>query len=1175
MANLNAPEQLQPGPAVAQQIGVQSGRKSTESLVALQAIPGAIDAAVKVGNQVVLHNLGQDLQEVQTQVEYGNDLTSGFLSTPDSMNLSKLASYFNDLDNGRKQGALTESSGMAKKSARVKEFANSYPHLASKGKELLALNTGNYYGSSGKSKREKSPQEKQLEIFQAKAFATGQSLEVVQQLHIQKEALDAQNVVISLQANRGKALQSTVVAQASSSLGDSMEKRTMDWVSQNPNATGAQISAYIDKLNSDLSIEVDALSAQKAKGKFGATIDLSEVKKALTLTANALKSMATSTDRATVLKDYNEMQKQLDHKSVMQNPFLRTLAAIGAEVGDESALKLYLDPTTRSIFEYSENLALQLTPQEHLGAIMGVPGTANRLIAGQVKTALEVGSATTPGIATPHENQLSIFFNETNAAPSKPVEKLSPAEITEGYPPAAAVMKQEAITKESPLVLQNASVGAVSWLMNQNDPQFQAILKGQFKPTELTRPMWKAQFVKHLSLSGSAGFGSDIVQMWSGLITGQSKPAYDGTTGLFSAPPDSSRSVKKQVSEMNALIQLQDEHGIVTNKDIGILADPDAVVDHGAMVARVSQLVATTNLSKNKAQLQAKQDTIQKMVDQQIHGQEYFLGIRLPQVLPQTHTGRPEDKLTLSEAKYLGVDPDSSLSGAERMVALLKANVLLDKQKAMLDKQMNQIDVDPRRIIDPSQLKDNASFLDLDLADEDVRGVLDKVSSSVQAAIKLANDHGLGEMVSKYLVSPPPEGTKLPEAYQYPTSTEEQKAQVQGIKDTVKNVASDPQDELSTQMTEVPESLKEAQMRAGLIMDTAIPAAEKALEAARGGVSTMIAQGVEGFNAIKDTVSNLLEGTPTTDAGDGASLSLDMEMLNNSTAASNRGREVSTDDPLPGELRTAEALELARSALYSGNVDTIKRAIPFITEAGKQELKQVMDKLTHTDVKEANEVIQNVHEDLLTHEGASGDTATSVKTLSAGLTERKYREMQAIHGKDITEEQARTYFLEHLYGLWSEKPGFKEAPPELKEGLLDLSYNVGAGSIKYKGLGKSLERLGKGKATPADVMLNVLDTANIDGQSSRGVAKRRAQQYNSVSDVNITEVEQLSDGTLVYRSGKDEVYRYTAKKGRSHTSKVGIVAIPGAQKYTRPPGLYHDGLGNYFMVDEAGKTTKV
>ena len=76
------------------------------------------------------------------------------------------------------------------------------------------------------------------------------------------------------------------------------------------------------------------------------------------------------------------------------------------------------------------------------------------------------------------------------------------------------------------------------------------------------------------------------------------------------------------------------------------------------------------------------------------------------------------------------------------------------------------------------------------------------------------------------------------------------------------------------------------------------------------------------------------------------------------------------------------------------------------------------------------------------------------------------------------------------------------------------------------------------------VARSLLDTANIDGQSVKGIAKRRAEAYNQVADTPITDVEQLDDGTIRYMKDGEEFFTYKAKKGKHDKSDVGSVSVP-------------------------------
>jgi hypothetical protein len=77
------------------------------------------------------------------------------------------------------------------------------------------------------------------------------------------------------------------------------------------------------------------------------------------------------------------------------------------------------------------------------------------------------------------------------------------------------------------------------------------------------------------------------------------------------------------------------------------------------------------------------------------------------------------------------------------------------------------------------------------------------------------------------------------------------------------------------------------------------------------------------------------------------------------------------------------------------------------------------------------------------------------------------------------------------------------------------------------------------------VMFNLLDTATVEGKSARGIAKRRALNYNEVLGYSsgkprIISINQLENGTLQYLGDQDQViFQYKPSKGRHHKSDVG------------------------------------
>ena len=181
-------------------------------------------------------------------------------------------------------------------------------------------------------------------------------------------------------------------------------------------------------------------------------------------------------------------------------------------------------------------------------------------------------------------------------------------------------------------------------------------------------------------------------------------------------------------------------------------------------------------------------------------------------------------------------------------------------------------------------------------------------------------------------------------------------------------------------------------------------------------------------------------------------------------------------------------------------------------------------------------LVDSVFNSLYTSEGAEGDTTGAAKTGKIGVTQWA-RDAVGVEG--MSDEDVAKSYLKLLDKKWRGKKGFAEAPKEVQAFLLDSSYNLGESVFGYKNLETSLAQ---GKYLEA--AKGLLGTASIGGASSRGVARRRAEQYNKIAFNKIVEIDQQEDGTLRYLDRKgNEVFSYRPKSGRHTSSKVGRIKV--------------------------------
>ena len=212
-----------------------------------------------------------------------------------------------------------------------------------------------------------------------------------------------------------------------------------------------------------------------------------------------------------------------------------------------------------------------------------------------------------------------------------------------------------------------------------------------------------------------------------------------------------------------------------------------------------------------------------------------------------------------------------------------------------------------------------------------------------------------------------------------------------------------------------------------------------------------------------------------------------------------------------------------------------EEVLPEVQEPVMKEEKQMTDK----DMKEYDRaVINETYDNLLKAEGTSGDTTGAAKTRKRGLTDEQYkRQVARLNNPNLTDEEASKAYLEELYITFNnEIEGFSKLDYDVKSDILHEAYNLGMGVKNYKNFTKAIK-----ENNPEQIFFNLLDTANISGQTSKGIAVRRAELYNKYADAKIKTVEQLEDGTLIYSTEKGELFRY--RRAKHNSSKAGKVKL--------------------------------
>lgn len=188
--------------------------------------------------------------------------------------------------------------------------------------------------------------------------------------------------------------------------------------------------------------------------------------------------------------------------------------------------------------------------------------------------------------------------------------------------------------------------------------------------------------------------------------------------------------------------------------------------------------------------------------------------------------------------------------------------------------------------------------------------------------------------------------------------------------------------------------------------------------------------------------------------------------------------------------------------------------------------------------------VDNVVNNILGVEGV-GDDVTDVPTGIAGITPAALAATgrKGVNPNSLSQEEAlqvaREYTTQLDEGFSNKLEGYDNLSPAAKEAILDTGYNLGPKIANFPSFKKAVAA---GDETEA--MKQLLDTANANGKSLRGIARRRAHNYNKVADVPIATVEQMADGTLRYLDANDNViFSYKARGGRHADSGIGRISV--------------------------------
>ena len=164
-----------------------------------------------------------------------------------------------------------------------------------------------------------------------------------------------------------------------------------------------------------------------------------------------------------------------------------------------------------------------------------------------------------------------------------------------------------------------------------------------------------------------------------------------------------------------------------------------------------------------------------------------------------------------------------------------------------------------------------------------------------------------------------------------------------------------------------------------------------------------------------------------------------------------------------------------------------------------------------------------------------GDTATDTVTGLAGMTKNTYNDIVDMLPKgslpkwgkntpsDVDILKASNVYINNIYRDYSsDLPGFSDLPEPAQDMVLSSAYNLGENF--YKKAPKFRKAVSEGSSIGAAKEL--LDTAQADGMSMIGLARRRALEYNalakSIGEPLISEIVQDDDGQISYNYISEE-----------------------------------------------------
>ena len=217
---------------------------------------------------------------------------------------------------------------------------------------------------------------------------------------------------------------------------------------------------------------------------------------------------------------------------------------------------------------------------------------------------------------------------------------------------------------------------------------------------------------------------------------------------------------------------------------------------------------------------------------------------------------------------------------------------------------------------------------------------------------------------------------------------------------------------------------------------------------------------------------------------------------------------------------------------FDQRLDTPEQVDPFGDIDGEQVLAEFK-----ADVAKENH-IDNVYNTLVVEEGTGDNITNAPPTGDMGVTDSA-RSAYQISENTTDKEASRQILIGKDAELSQKVPNYDEAPSKLKEFILNTEYNTG-NVFTFNQFTSNMRASNWYEASK-----QLLDTANREGQSVRGLAERRARNFNGVADEigqpRITDVEQTNDGEIRYYSGDEVIFKYFAPRHpQSDPKKVRI-----------------------------------